>query len=168
MAKCPYCKIAHVYNTLFCSECGEYMSEDTFPETDRVDDIHWNGKHTPENGGTSSLFLPEIGPVILQLNIDMVKQKIKVPLNKAIYIGRVDPTINAFPDVDLTHTGAANSISRRHARILRRGNSVLVEDSGSFNGTFVNGKKLDPYLPERLNDGDTLQLGDVLIEVELS
>ncbi|MDX1524542.1 MAG: FHA domain-containing protein, partial [Anaerolineae bacterium] len=74
----------------------------------------------------------------------------------------------ACPDVDLTHTGSANSISRQHARILRRGNSVLVEDSGSFNGTFVNGKKLDPYLPERLNDGDTLQLGDVLIEVELS
>ena len=38
---------------------------------------------------------------------------------------------------------------------------------GSINGTFVNGKRLDPYLPEIINDGDILQLGKLKIEVKI-
>ena len=44
----------------------------------------------------------------------------------------------------------------------------MVEDLGSINGTFINGKRLAPYLPEALHDGDQLQLGKLLIEVELA
>ena len=43
----------------------------------------------------------------------------------------------------------------------------MVEDLGSINGTFINGKRLAPYLPEVLSHGDQLQLGKLLIEVEL-
>ena len=60
------------------------------------------------------------------------------------------------------------TVSRRHARILKREGTVVVEDLGSINGTFINGKRLAPYLPEALHDGDQLQLGKLLIEVELS
>jgi pSer/pThr/pTyr-binding forkhead associated (FHA) protein len=38
---------------------------------------------------------------------------------------------------------------------------------GSANGTFINGKKLVPYLFESLNDGDLLQLGTLLIKVKI-
>jgi pSer/pThr/pTyr-binding forkhead associated (FHA) protein len=58
-------------------------------------------------------------------------------------------------------------VSRRHARILKQGGMVVVEDMGSINGTFINGKRLDPYLPEVLNDGDILQLGKLKIEVKI-
>jgi len=50
---------------------------------------------------------------------------------------------------------------------LKREGTVVVEDLGSINGTFINGKRLAPYLPEMLNDGDSLQLGRLLIEVKL-
>jgi len=44
---------------------------------------------------------------------------------------------------------------------------VVIEDLGSINGTFVNGKRLAPYLPETLSNGDIVQIGRLLIEVEL-
>ena len=36
-----------------------------------------------------------------------------------------------------------DEISRQHARIITRPGSILLEDLGSSNGTFVNGKPID-------------------------
>jgi pSer/pThr/pTyr-binding forkhead associated (FHA) protein len=73
-----------------------------------------------------------------------------------------------FPEIDLSADGdLAKSVSRRHARILKQRNKVLVEDLGSINGTFINGKKLVPYLPETLSDGDLLQLGKLPVEIRI-
>ncbi len=49
------------------------------------------------------------------------------------------------------------SVSRRHARIGEAGGLFFVEDLGSANGTFVNGRRVsDRFF---LSDGDILQLG---------
>jgi pSer/pThr/pTyr-binding forkhead associated (FHA) protein len=102
------------------------------------------------------------------LNIGDKKREVEVPLNKAIHMGRLDPASDVFPEVDLTEdNGLEKGVSRRHARILKREGTVVVEDLGSINGTFINGKRLAPYLPETLKDGDSLQLGRLLIEIKL-
>jgi DNA-binding winged helix-turn-helix (wHTH) protein len=55
----------------------------------------------------------------------------------------------------------APSISRRHARLhLAHGYGVL-EDLGSRHGTFVKGERLTG--PQRLDDGDELRLGSVVL-----
>ena len=91
-----------------------------------------------------------------------------MPLDKVIRLGRLCPAASVFPEIDLSDYGVpAKSISRRHARILRQDSRVVVEDLDSINGTFINGERLDPYLPETLNDGDILQLGRLLIEVKI-
>jgi DNA-binding winged helix-turn-helix (wHTH) protein len=51
------------------------------------------------------------------------------------------------------------SVSRRHARIVISGESLLVEDLGSKNGTTLDGRRLTT--PGRLNDGATIRLGSV-------
>ncbi|MCA8998535.1 MAG: FHA domain-containing protein, partial [Planctomycetaceae bacterium] len=48
-------------------------------------------------------------------------------------------------------------ISGRHARIFRRDGSLLVEDLGSANGTFVNGHRIRGATP--IEPGDTIGLG---------
>jgi DNA-binding winged helix-turn-helix (wHTH) protein len=54
-----------------------------------------------------------------------------------------------------------SSISRRHARIVIDGKRVRIEDLGSKNGTFVEGKKIEkPYV---LSDGDRIQVGTVVV-----
>lgn len=50
------------------------------------------------------------------------------------------------------------TISRRHARIRRRGASYFVEDLHSRNGTFVGGERLAPGAWHLLRDGDELTL----------
>ena len=48
------------------------------------------------------------------------------------------------------------SVSRRHAMILREGESVRILDDRSLNGVFVNGERVTA---RELKDGDVLQLG---------
>lgn len=50
------------------------------------------------------------------------------------------------------------TISRRHARIRRRGANYFVEDLHSRNGTFVCGERLAPGAWHLLRDGDDLAL----------
>lgn len=50
-----------------------------------------------------------------------------------------------------------SSVSRNHARASRDGDTVTLQDSGSTNGTFVNGVKVDS--PCVLEPGDTVQFG---------
>ncbi|MGZ5198801.1 MAG: HD domain-containing phosphohydrolase [Telluria sp.] len=56
-----------------------------------------------------------------------------------------------------------HTISRRHARIRRRGAGWFVEDLHSSNGTFVNGERLAPGSWRALGDGDELALASVQV-----
>lgn len=51
------------------------------------------------------------------------------------------------------------TVSRRHARIAVTHDRVTLEDLGSKNGTFVQGRKLEG--PTALADGDEVQFGSV-------
>lgn len=79
-------------------------------------------------------------------------------------VGRTDPQSNIFPDVDLSRFDPETKISRRHARIYREGDTFLVEDLGSVNGTVVNDSvRLGPRQPRRLVNGDRLRLGETTL-----
>ncbi|MEW5959389.1 MAG: FHA domain-containing protein, partial [Chloroflexota bacterium] len=95
-------------------------------------------------------------------------QVVEVSLERVVLLGRVDPATNVFPEVDLSQNGdLSKSISRRHAQILKQEAMVVIEDLSSINGTYLNGKRLTPYLPELLVDGDTLRLGKLPIRVKI-
>ncbi|HTU79449.1 MAG TPA: FHA domain-containing protein [Solirubrobacteraceae bacterium] len=48
--------------------------------------------------------------------------------------------------------------SSRHARVYEQGNSVVIEDLGSTNGTYLNEELLETARP--LHPGDRLRIGD--------
>jgi hypothetical protein len=48
--------------------------------------------------------------------------------------------------------------SSAHARIFDRGGFMYLEDMGSTNGTYLNGRQIKR--PERLNMADTIRIGD--------
>jgi pilus assembly protein CpaF len=59
-----------------------------------------------------------------------------------------------------------SNISKRHARLIQSGADWRVEDAGSTNGTFVNGRKLTEG--HTLRAGDKVFVGDFQIEVRLT
>jgi hypothetical protein len=127
----------------------------------------------PSNGNND---LPDTGPLTIRLSIHKRNSRggngrgreVKLALIKPVRLGRIDPSEDTYPEVDLTADLAMEQgVSREHACIFRRGNSVEVEDLGSTNGTLLNGKRLAPYIPAHLNDGDELQLGKLLIKVSI-
>ncbi len=56
-----------------------------------------------------------------------------------------------------------DNISRRHAAIVWRDGVYWLEDTGSTNGTFVNGQRI--FSPHVLQIADRIQLGNVALQV---
>lgn len=56
-------------------------------------------------------------------------------------------------------------VSREHAEFAIKGNSLIVRDMGSRNGTLVNGKALTDS--RALKDGDQVQVGPLTFAVSL-
>lgn len=75
------------------------------------------------------------------------------PLHDEVVIGR-DPQDSLASDRFLCIP--EHTVSRRHARIMRRGETYFVEDLHSFNGTWVLGKRLAPGEWQPLQEGDEL------------
>jgi serine phosphatase RsbU (regulator of sigma subunit) len=58
---------------------------------------------------------------------------------------------------------AGKQVSRQHAQIVIDGSQHFVEDLGSSNGTFLNGRRLPPRSRVVLTDRDTVQIGPYLL-----
>ena len=56
------------------------------------------------------------------------------------------------------------AISRRHARIQQRGQVYLLEDLGSRNGTFIDGRRVASHTPVVLSSGARVHLGPVSLQ----
>ncbi len=79
-----------------------------------------------------------------------------------LLVGRYDPVTEIQPEVDLGTLDTQRSVSRRHARLVRRGQTwYLREEKGALNGTFVNGNRIPPGTEKPLADGDVVSFGMV-------
>ena len=78
-----------------------------------------------------------------------------IPLAEgASIIGR-DPEVAVWVD--------AASVSRQHAQVVVAAGGAAVEDLGSKNGTFVNGRRVEH--PTALSDGDEIRVGVAVLLV---
>lgn len=78
-----------------------------------------------------------------------------------IYEGR--NLMGASPKCDITIGKDVDmSISSEHLLILVRGKWIKIQDNLSTNGTFINGEEIEPGVPQKLNDGDQIKIGDNL------
>jgi len=167
MVKCPVCQAKYPENTLFCEECGTYLPVDRPEETDplAMGEVTWMEREETMEAAEKDI----TSPLGLKLTIPDSEHNVEVLLTKEVNIGRLDPASASFPDVDLTsQSGLDRGVSRRHAKITRRGREVFIEDLGSLNGTFLNREKLAPYLPQTLKSGDELKLGGLILRVSFT
>jgi pSer/pThr/pTyr-binding forkhead associated (FHA) protein len=169
MIECPFCHASHVFNTIFCCECGTYLLKDSHSETDSfdTDELEWVGE-TTEHHDFDAPGQAGAEPQTIRLRIGPARKQVEMPLDKIIHVGRMDPAQTVLPEIDLSDYDVVDhGVSRRHARIMKQEAKVVIEDLGSVNGTFLNGERLAAYLPKALCSGDLLQLGKLLIEIEI-
>jgi hypothetical protein len=83
-------------------------------------------------------------------------------------IGRRSVQDQILPEIDLTAVDRDGSTSRQHAVIVKEENFVVLEDRGSRNGTFVDGKRLEIGQQVSLNVGMEIRFGTVRLNYRAS
>ena len=89
-----------------------------------------------------------------------------VNVGRAVLGGEAGVVVGRDPSAS-SHVVVDPSVSRRHARLSVEDGELCVEDLGSTNGTYLNGRRLEPGRHARVADGDELELGSVRLRVEL-
>ena len=108
-------------------------------------------------GGTQLLAQETEGNGLLQLvSCQEPKKRYTVSLDEPAILGRDHRSCSVVFDMD-------KSISANHCKIYGRHTEVFVEDIGSANHTFVNGRQTDGAM--RLYSGDIIRLGRSEFEV---
>lgn len=168
MLVCPACQTENMAGSMFCSDCGASFLPSTMGET------------TASLGAavrTGEFNAPPVArvapPVALSPTIRVVilnsGRKLGFNTNQPIVIGRQDAKGTFYPDIDLSTDGGLEAgVSRRHATILIENGNYLIEDLNSSNGTFVNRQRVVAGNRQRLQHGDEVRLGNILIRVELN
>jgi serine/threonine-protein kinase len=144
--------------TVYCGFCGGRIAADD------VFCAHC-GARQPLAGVGSSAMLHTSRPTAKLVVAGTTELDASFILQKdSNLLGRTDPHSNIFPEIDLSRFDPETKVSRRHARIWLEGETFLVEDLGSVNGTVINDSvRLAPRQPRVLDSGDKLRVGETTL-----
>lgn len=84
------------------------------------------------------------------------------PQGHRFFITQSEMIIGRDPSADISLSD--QNISRKHARIVRVGDTVTMTDLGSSNGSLINDKKAEPQVPITLAKEDMIKLGNYILK----
>jgi hypothetical protein len=166
MIICTNCRHENISGTLFCVECGaqlegtETLTTQAINQEQIVDDL----KKSPAG------IEPPSSPINSWLSLHLMDSGKILPLatRNEFTLGRLSEGQPIMPDIDLTpYQAYASGVSRLHAVVKRDASRVVIMDLGSSNGTYLNGRRLNPHTEEGLKHGDVVALGKLKIQVLL-
>ena len=156
---CTNCGKANPESEAFCAECGYVLPDER--ATLNTQPLSAPGQPQPELRWGTAFFEDRM---VLQLTVKNTGDKIQYELGEDCVLGRTHK--ETVPDIDLAPFKAMDhGVSRRHARLTRQSLTVMVQDLGSVNGTFLNGTRLVPFQPRVLRNEDELILGRLALRV---
>jgi len=139
---CPECGFQNPEAANYCSRCGALLTTETGSETTMSFELEEDGEETDLRTA-----LGITGPaLVVRSGGGMAGQSFQ-PDEGETLIGR-SPDCDVFLD-DVT-------VSRRHAEVVREGETFTIRDLGSLNGTYVNRKRIESAV---LEDDDEVQIG---------
>jgi len=139
---CPECGFQNPEVSNYCSRCGALLTAEAGSETTMSFDVEQPGEEVDllEALGIT-------GPaLVVRSGGGMAGQSFQ-PDEGSTLIGR-SPECHVFLD-DVT-------VSRRHAELLRDGETFTIRDLESLNGTYVNRRRIESTV---LEDDDEVQIG---------
>lgn len=177
MIRCSNCQYINSSGTSFCVECGSQLDgieSLTTQAVSQTQDLNLNEimgalieedlkkrvayPESPDDPTKSwlSLHLMDSGKILLFSS------------KNEFTLGRLGDGQSVMPDIDLTpYQAYASGVSRLHVLIKRESEHVVIMDLGSRNGTYLNGRHIDPHIEETLSHGDIVTLGKFKIQVLL-
>lgn len=155
---CENCGKANPENEAYCYSCGHILpaglaaiATSALPDANVKAQLRWGTAYFGEES-------------LLRIHVRDVNQVLEVIFHDQLVLGRAVGDVN--PDVDLTPYNAQDlGVSRRHVKLTRESETLMVQDLGSINGTFLNGQRLLPYQPRVLRNDDDLVLGRLTLRV---
>ena len=160
---CPACgRTIQEIDPKICPFCGALMVALNSTETRALDQSEM------DEDSVTRLGTSHFGRTMLLIEVSDAGDKFLFDPEKVetLVLGRRDPFSGDLPDIDLEKFDALDQgVSRRHATIVRRGTSLQIVDSGTPNGSFLNGQRLIPDQPRILRDGDQVRLGKLVLQV---
>ncbi len=167
MIVCPNCQHNNLDGIVFCSECGMQISDIHSIVTQNIAADADNLPLPPVDRKKTAAYAKNLD-TWASLHLLDSGQILPLADRAEFTLGRVSEAQPIMPDIDLTpYQAYANGVSRLHAVLKREGNRVFVMDLGSSNGTYLNGKRLQPNADQTLNHGDMLALGKLKIQILL-
>jgi hypothetical protein len=137
---CPECGFQNPEASNYCARCGAYLRRDETGETTlslTPEELDEGGLATGEPRGPA---------LVVRAGGGRAGESFATEGPRTL-IGR-SPDCDVFLD-DVT-------VSRRHAEIVREGDTHVIRDLGSLNGTFVNRHRIES---SALADDDEVQIG---------
>ena len=166
MIICKNCRHENVAGALFCAECGTQLDGVETLNTQSIssEQIQEDLKNRPAN------MEPPSSPANSWISLHLMDSGKILPLasRNEFTMGRLSEGQPIMPDIDLTpYQAYASGVSRLHAVVKRDADHVIIMDLGSSNGTYLNGRRLNPHTEETLKHGDVVALGKLKIQVLL-
>lgn len=156
--KCSKCGSESAAEARFCSVCGAPLTDPTGDTTTII-------PVASDDRGAVELTDQERAAV-----------KALAPGNALLIVNRGTGDSSRFLiDADITNVGRHPesdiflddiTVSRHHAKFVRSGGGLYLEDLGSLNGTYVNRTLLDGRTV--LREGDEIQIGKYRATISLS
>jgi FHA domain/zinc-ribbon domain len=140
---CPECGFQNPEASNFCSRCGAMLNKGESGEQTMT----YTPEEQADDPGSGVKELRVEGPALVVRSGGGRAGESFFPSAERTLIGR-SPECDVFLD-DVT-------VSRRHAELVRDGETFTITDLGSLNGTFVNRKRIESA---ELQDDDELQIG---------
>jgi pSer/pThr/pTyr-binding forkhead associated (FHA) protein len=143
---CPECGFANAEGANYCQKCGAFLGDKTEAGSGDTTEVY----QVDETG--------ELRPVDLDTmtheGATLVIRSGGGRAGEAFNLGGERSTIGRSPEAEVFLDDV--TVSRNHALLVRRRDGLYVDDLGSLNGTYVNGRRIESH---RLQNGDELQVG---------
>lgn len=155
MTRCDECETELTENASTCPGCGKTLAVEVglsppFPEELRF--VISPNPPSHAQGGAVRLQIVQGGTPGREFPIQ----------RDLVEIGRWDPECDSHPDIDLSDDDTEAKISRKHAKIVKKGDQWYLVDCGSRNGTFVaGGRRLGEGESYPLTAGEQIVMGKI-------
>jgi len=166
MIICSNCQHQNVSGAVFCAECGAQLDGVETLTTHNISDDEIAQEISQKEPRPE----PPSSPTNSWISLHLMDSGKILPLatRNEFTLGRLSEGQPIMPDIDLTpYQAYASGVSRLHAVVKRESEHVMVMDLGSSNGTYINGRRINPHVEESLSHGDIVALGKLKIQVLL-